>query len=369
MNSNLRISLASFLLSLSIFVQAQHDYRDGYVITNGNDTIHGLIDFKDYKRNSQICQFKKSLDDSPTIFTPKDIIAYRINDDRYYVTKTITVGVDQEDMFLEYLIKGQANIYYYRDHLGDHYLIDKPGNPLKEVVYKEEEIVIDHVNRLKESTRHIGVLKAYLSDCPEIFYRIESLKKPDHDNMIALAKDYHQKICNNDSCIIYAQKKPPVRIVAEPIVGFYKYKYSEQFYLGTGALLHFWLPRSSERLYFTTGYLYSKAVIDKHYNEEGVLVGKEISIHRIPLHFEYIFPGQVFKPRFSYGINLFKPDDEGGLGFFGTCGAGFLIKTINEVYLSARVDTEWTPILASLVVDSKIEVVSYSLNMGIFFRF
>ena len=369
MISNLRISLASFLLSLSIFIQAQHDYRNGYVITYGNDTINGLIDFKDYKRNSQICQFKKSPEDSPTIFTPKDIIAYRVNDDRYYVTKTVTVGDSQKDMFLEYLIKGQANIYYYRDHIGDHYLIDKPGNILKEVVYKEEEIVIDHITRLKESTRHIGILKAYLSDCPEIFYRIESLKKPDHDNMIAIAKDYHQKICNNDSCIIYAQKKPPVRIVAEPLVGLIKYKYSEQFYLGTGALLHVWLPRSSERLYFTTGYLYSKAVIDKYYNEESVLVGKEITIHRIPLHFEYIFPGQVIKPRFSYGINLFKREDEDGLGFFGTCGAGLLIKTINEVYLSAGVDTEWTPILASLVVDSKIEGVSYSLNMGIFFRF
>lgn len=369
MISNLRISLASFLLSLSIFIQAQHDYRNGYVITYGNDTIHGLIDFKDYKRNSQICQFKKSIDDSPTIFTPKDIIAYRINDDRYYVTKTINVGVDQEDMFLEYLIKGQANIYYYRDHLGDHYLIDKPDNPLKEVVYKEEEIVIDHVNRLKESTRHIGILKAYLSDCPEIFDRIESLKKPDHDNMIALAKDYHQKICNNDSCIIYAQKKPPIRIAAEPTIGIFKYKYGEQFYFATGAIIHIWLPRSSERLYLKTGYSYSKAIIDKHYNEEGELDGKEIILHRMPLQFEYIFPGKVFQPRFSYGINLFKIEGEGGNGFFTTCGVGFLIKTFNEFYISAGVDTEWIPVLLSLVDGSSIEGVSYSINMGIHFRF
>ena len=215
MNSNLRILLASFLLTLSLTNQAQHDYRNGYVITNVNDTLFGLIDVKDYRNNSRFCQFIQSLNDSPTIFTQKDINAYRIGVDRYYVSRTVDTGDDQKDLFLEYLIKGQANIYYYRDYLGDHYLIDKQGNSLKEIIYKKEEIVIDHVTRLKESTEHIGLLKAYLSDCPEIFPRIESLKKPDHNNMIALAQDYHQKICNDDSCIIYAQKKPPIRIAAE----------------------------------------------------------------------------------------------------------------------------------------------------------
>ena len=369
MNSNLRIIVASFLLSLSLTIQAQHDYRNGYVITNGNDTLFGLIDFKDYRSNSRFCQFQQSLNDSPTIFTPKDIKAYRIEVDRYYVTKTVGTEDSQKDLFLEYLIKGQINIYFYRDHLGDHYLIDRQGNPLKEIIYKEEEIVIDHVTRLKESTKHIGILKAYLSDCPEMFPRIESLKTPDHDNIIALAQDYHQKICNNDSCITYAQKKPPFKIAVEPTIGFFRYKYSEQFYLGKGALLHFWLPRSSERLYVRTGYLYSKAILYRRYNEEGVLVGEEIFLHRIPLQFEYIGPGKVFQPRFSYGINLFKIEGEGGHEFFSTCGLGFLIKTFNEFYLSAGVDTEWRPILASLVMDSKIEGVSYSLNIGMYLKF
>lgn len=369
MNSTLRFLLASFILSLPLSIQAQHDFRNGYVITNGNDTLYGLIDSKDCRSNSHSCHFKQSQNDTSIVFTPKDIQAYRIIDDRYYVAKTVDTEDAKKDLFLEYLIKGQANIYYYRDHLGDHYLIDKQGSTLKEVVYKKEEVVIDHVTRLIESTKHIGILKAYLSDCPEIFYRIESLKKPDHDNMIALAKDYHQKICNNDSCIIYAQKKPPIRVAVEPTIGFFRFKYSEQFYIGKGAILHFWLPRSSERLYFRTGYLYSKAILDTHYDEEGVLVGKEIFLHKIPLQFEYIGPGKVFQPRLSYGINFYKIEGQGGNGFFPTCGVGFLIKTINEFYFSGGVDTEWTPISAALFMDSKIESVSYSLSMGILFRF
>lgn len=369
MNNFLRILITSFLLSLSLTIQAQHDFRSGYVITIGNDTLYGQIDFKDYGSNSHSCHFRQSPSDSSYVFTPKDIKAYRIIDERYYVSKTVDTEDSQKELFLEYLIKGQANIYYYRDLLGDHYLIDKQGNRLKEIVYKKEEIVIDHVTRLKESTRHIGILKTYLSDCPEIFNHIESLKKPDHDNMIALAKDYHRRICKNDSCIIYAQKKPPIRIAVEPTIGIFRYKYGEQFYLGKGVKLHLWLPRSSERLYVRTGYLYSKAILDKRYNDEGVLVGKEIFLHRIPLQFEYIVPGKVLQPSFSYGINLYKIVGETGNGFHATCGAGLLIKTFDELYVSAGVDTEWIPLLSSLVFDSSIEGVSYSLNMGIHFRF
>lgn len=68
-------------------------------------------------------------------------------------------------------------------------------------------------------------------------------------------------------------------------------------------------------------------------------------------------------------INLFKIEGEGGHGFFTTCGLGFLVKTFNEFYLSAGVDAEWRPILVSLVIDSKIEGISYSLNIGMHFRF
>lgn len=369
MKRNLTFLLVSLLLSLSFTTQAQNDFRNGYVITNAHDTLYGLIDFKDYISNSISCHFTQSPDVSVTIFTPEDIHAYRIIDDRYFISKTVDTKDGPKVLFLEYLIKGEANIYYYRDLSGDHYLIDKADNPLREIVYRKEVIVVDHVTRLKESTRHIGILKVYLSDCPELHNRIESLKKPDHNNMISLAKEYHQKICNNDSCIIYAQKKPPVRIAAEPTIGILKYKYGEQFYLGKGVLLHVWLPRSSERLYVRTGYYHSKAILERSYNDEGVLVSKEVTLHRIPLQFEYLFPGKILQPRFSYGINLFNIEGESGNGILGTCGAGVLIKTFNKIYFSAGVDAEWTPILVSLTMDSKIENVSYSFNMGMHLRF
>ncbi|HLO90715.1 MAG TPA: hypothetical protein VK172_06060 [Lentimicrobium sp.] len=40
-------------------------------------------------------------------------------------------------VFLEILIKGKISIYYLRDLEGDHYFIEKEGQPLINLPYKE----------------------------------------------------------------------------------------------------------------------------------------------------------------------------------------------------------------------------------------
>ncbi len=356
------IQVLTLLLSIPTILNAQSDFRKGYVVTNSNDTLYGLIAFKGYVRNSISCSFKQSENDSITIFTPPNIKGYRFIDDKYYVSRVVQTKEGEKNLFLEYLINGKANIYYYRDNVGEHYLIDKQGGPLKEIVYHEEVIVVDHVTRLRESTIHIGLLKTYLSDCPKIYKRIEKLKKPDHDNMIGLAKDYHHIVCNNDSCIIYEKKKPPVSIAVEPTIGLIKYNGGKQFYPENGILLHFWLPLSSEKLYFKTGYLHSEPTLNEENSEVRYI------IHKVPLQLEYLVSGKVFQPKFSFGINFYSITQEGET-YFQTFGIGFSVKAFKGVYFSSNLNAEWTPILRSFVSDEKREWVSYSMNMGVYIRF
>lgn len=364
----LRLIVASLILAFSILADAQSDFRRGYIITNDDDTLVGFIDFRGYTSNSQKCGFKPAENAPPSVFNPGDIKAYRIMDDKYYVSRPVETEEGQKEMFLEYLIKGEASIYYYRDNKGEHYLIDKRGGPLTELPYHKEEAIIDEVPRFLESTKHIGLLKAYMSDCPALFNRIESLKKPDHDNLIALAKDYHQLICNDNSCIVYSKRKPALGVAAEPAVIFNWFRYGTGIYTGTGISLHFWLPRSSERLYFRTGYMYTRGVLYQRRNDEMEWIGIERSIHRIPVQFEYLVPGRVVQPRFNYGINLIGTDDY-DKAFDQTAGAGLLVKVYNQLYISGGVEADWTPILLSLMMDFDIELVSLSLNFGLYYRF
>ncbi|MDZ7636246.1 MAG: hypothetical protein U5L72_18130 [Bacteroidales bacterium] len=71
--------------------------------------------------------------------------------------------------FLEYLINGKLNIYYYRDEKGeDYYLIGKEGFPLKVIPYLEEmRKTPDGINVLYKSTLHIGLLQYYTDDASD----------------------------------------------------------------------------------------------------------------------------------------------------------------------------------------------------------
>ena len=154
----------SYIFSLIVFftissiLNAQSDFQKGFVIKNNNDTLYGLLDFRNFVRSSTLCSFKKYENETIINFTPNEILGYRLLDDKYYVSREVETKDGRKDLFLELIIKGQANIFYYRDIYGEHYLIDKAGYPLKEIIYNEDIFIDDHVNYIRESTKHIGLL-------------------------------------------------------------------------------------------------------------------------------------------------------------------------------------------------------------------
>ena len=78
------------LVFLSIIrLNAQSDFRNGYIIDNNNDTIHGLIDYKGNHANAKKCIFKKDNNSQNQIFTPEEIKGYRFTDSKYYVSKSV----------------------------------------------------------------------------------------------------------------------------------------------------------------------------------------------------------------------------------------------------------------------------------------
>jgi hypothetical protein len=107
---------------------AQSDFRPGYIVNNNGDTLTGLIDYKGNQANARKCIFKLSNDASEEKFTPDDIKAYRFIDSKYYVSKKVmTEDSTETQLFLEYLIDGIVDIYYYLSPSGDNYYVD-PGD-------------------------------------------------------------------------------------------------------------------------------------------------------------------------------------------------------------------------------------------------
>ncbi len=283
---------------ISKLLTAQKDFRPGYVINLKNDTLIGDIDYRGDKLMSQLCVFKPQHLDKEVKYSPSDIKAYRFKDDRFFVSRE----VNGKQVFLEFLIKGKISMYYFRDKTGDHFFIEKEGTKLTELTYVEK-ILADtaklyqyeytrvgwiHNDKMYqyESTLHIGILNYYMQDVPKLKSRIEDMKKPKHNTLINLAKDYHNAVCKDESCIIYQKKVPLIKVNL-------------------------------------TGILYSTVNVNNI----------NTPIFRFPFQIEYIYPKGRFVPKIAFGINVYKP-----LAHIKSLMAGFNYKINNKTDLVFNYD-------------------------------
>jgi len=147
----------------------------------------------------EVCRFRTNDREDELKYSPYDIAAYRFNESKYFVSKE----VNGAQVFLEFLIKGQINIYYLRDYKGDHYFLEKVDNPIIELPYEEGIKYVDDKKVFFRTKKHIGLLTYYMQDAPEFQSRINEIGKPGHESLIKLSEDYHDKVCKDRACIIY----------------------------------------------------------------------------------------------------------------------------------------------------------------------
>lgn len=99
------------LLLLFVELHAQWDFRTGYIITNSNDSIGGLVRYNGPK-DQKICLFRTSLDASTQKYLPSQIKAYGfLGGNRYE-------SADQVDktgkVFLTALVAGRLSLFVFQ---------------------------------------------------------------------------------------------------------------------------------------------------------------------------------------------------------------------------------------------------------------
>ncbi len=78
---------------------------------------------------------------------------------------------------------------------------------------------------------------------------------------------------------------------------------NDKFYFQSGIIAHFWMPRTNEKIYFKTGFLYAQL--------EGT-DGEKYDYLKIPTHIGYLAP-KTFRVRPSFSIGLLSPSYSGGV--------------------------------------------------------
>lgn len=339
-------------------LQAQTNFLPGYIITNEGDTLHGLIDYRSDARNARRCDFRQDKDAPVKEFLPGSIRSYRFEDSKYYVSHNVPLKGSNEPVFLEFLVNGISDLYYYSDGKYDHYYIEKQDSHLYELSNDLQDVRINDINYRKHSNKYIGLLKVAFTDCPELYPAIDHAKL-DHKSLITISRKYHEYVCKDNQCVVYEKKVPSIHIsfgaaisASNSHISFtdlHAYKsitFERTFYPTLALMMNTTMPRVSEKLSLELSVEAGKASFNgaKTISWPGYPSGKkeeyqfETSLVKANVDMKYTFPRGKFRPVGLLGINYGRLKNEEIIpfgdtvdrmaGIHGSLGLDYYTKTV-----------------------------------------
>ena len=206
MNLKKLFSISFLLIGLNCF--SQSNYNPGYIIKNNGDSLFGLIKESNIKKMGLYCKFKKDSKHKAIEYSAIDLKSYCFINGKYYVSNFIQKEDHLEKVFLEFLVNGKADLYYFKDKQGDHFYIQNGNDSLLELKNSEVEVWVKDIRYLKNQKEYIGLLKYSFKDCSEIQPQIEK-SEFNYKNLIQLTQDYHNYVCKDSKCITYLKDIKP----------------------------------------------------------------------------------------------------------------------------------------------------------------
>ncbi|MBD0400148.1 hypothetical protein [Flammeovirga sp. EKP202] len=336
-----KVTFSFLLLFLSLSIYAQNDWRAGYIIKKNGDKVYGQIDYRAPRSNSAFCLFKENEEQLVgKKYLPEEIEGYRFVDGKYYISKSIQLGKKVKMVFLEYLIDGAVDIFFYTDDRKDRYYIQKDDQFL-ELKNTEKEVYEGNVRYNKELKEYVGVMNYFFADA-KMNTAVNNTSLT-HKSLIKTAKTYHDKVCFDQECVIYVKEKVPFKVDIGLTVG----SFSKTLYL-------------NENL----GYFYHNSL--SQYAGVAINIRNMSGIYeRFSIHFEMLVAEYYLNDEKRYHFNVpflvdYKllatkvyPKVEAGLSMYFTSNEEYSVQNLrlmagfslnydfykdNRVYINTRVE-------------------------------
>jgi len=299
--------MAVLCLGISLSLNAQGDFRPGYIIDLDQDTIYGQIKRNSESRNARTCVFRTGEDAAESRFDPGEISAYRIEGGKYYISAAVEEEGENRQVFLEYLVNGMADLYYLRKDNSETYYIRKDG---------EEAMALTDIR----------LLKAAFSDCYEIQSSLDNATLS-HKSLVNMTVKYHDYVCDGEECINYSKDASKLRIAVGPVLGYSISSFSFQggarpFDLFEfpnsqspvfGILLDLQSDRLGDHLSFQVAAEYSQHKLQTTAIEDGVLYYVDYSSYDV--HFKSPLLTFLLGTKYTFSRNRVRPSLGGGLAF------------------------------------------------------
>jgi hypothetical protein len=342
---NMKFPIFSFTILAFLLISqtavSQEKFRPGFIIANQGDTIQGYLRYKASKSTWKSCSFKETTGSESTEYNPSEILAYGYDEGKFFISKNILQSGEQKQVFLEFLIKGQANIYALADAESYRYFAETREDGLVELSEPETVVHTDSGN-FYVKPKYKGKLTYMMNGYPQLMDNIEKTDLQSK-SLIKLAKDYHDLACPGEECIIFESKFKPIKVKIG-ISGGLVFKslnftsriqsnYAQGF--NTGAILSISnLFFSDERFTLETGIQYSYIntftlknaktrtefekvtynnlifyinpyddiyVHDNYIKVKSLEADAQLSLVSLPLIIRYTFNSHKFFPSFGFG--------------------------------------------------------------------
>lgn len=331
--NSLKFSLLIFVLFTALLKgMAQTDFREGYYITLENDTVFGLVDYRGEVKNSQVCIFKQEELSAPVKFEPTEIQGYRFIDGKFYISNQINTANEEKTVFLEFLVNGITNLYFYRDINNYMYFIEDKNGKL---LLLSNEVITSNIEGKGEvqrnSNKYIGVLRATFADCKEIQPQINNVGLG-HKSLIEITKSYHNYVCDTEECIVYEKKVPSAKVRFAPVLKtgvanfhfdnsiFSNFAFNTEVYFGAGFLMSTVFPGINEKLSFEAGLDFNVYNFHGSFEElntytsikEFYDVYLDLLSLQPTISVKYTFPTGKFRPTVAVGgfADIFVENDQ-----------------------------------------------------------
>lgn len=338
------VSILIFLLFHTV-VNAQLDFKPGYVLLKEQDTLFGYIAAQTDNLNCRQCLFSKTEEGkSYKTYTPTEILGYRFTNGRYFVSKTIELEGKNTAVFVEFLVNGISKLYYFKEGDVNSYFVAKNDSVLEKLIYEEVYFVNEFGDeKVRYDERYKGVLKYLYRDCPDIYPRIDNAHF-DHNSLIKISKEYHEKVCPDEECIVYTKStKRKVFFGTKLGLGYSllgietSSDFATDLSVNFGAHLRIVPAKVFYRWNFYLGVEYSSVSYSGEFTHTllediyGTGVPDQWSVElkyqmlKIPLKAQYTFPLKKIQPSFYFGydnILVLKADynDYGTTNYLGKEG-------------------------------------------------
>jgi len=314
------------IVFVSFFKLAAQNWLPAYVIVNRNDTLYGLVDFKVPKSNQERCFFKKD-EHSPVItYFPKDILGYRFTPEgKYFVSKEIEIDGVSKKVFVEFMVEGMLNLYYYIADTGrEHYFFEKETGELFSITKETDKLEGRFV---KSDTKYDGMIRYKFKDYAPITRNPKRFKF-NQASMIHVAKTYHDLVCTTgEDCIVFENQKPDatgfnVRFSAYTAVDRYVFRFfyketttRECFIPAFGAEIELVYPQLSKKISVYADVSISKLDHTFNYIKYGeaeyfdgiysYYYKKHFDVYPLTARFgvKYAYPMNTFTPMIKLGIS------------------------------------------------------------------